>query len=321
MKNPKTYVVVVGTLGAIILAVGVAARLPGQGGGSRAGVYPPPTAAGQSGASTAGSLDHEAVENYITIVGRAEIRVQPMAVRVIMAVTSEGKTAEECMKANGEKEKALTDALAKLGIKGDKVFMDFISVLPVYEWSIAEELGARCLVENVSGYMIQTNAHIQVENESQARAAVGAAFLLEITDIISFDYWCDTLDAHKVEAQKKALAEAKRKADLLLSAHFDMASSDKAPRPTNIHEKTEVVYPKSLYESFSNDYSQSLRRNYTRQSLPEIHAIRPKNTHYRGFFAETDCQDGRLPMHPEISVVSTISCYYAVPGSAESDKK
>jgi hypothetical protein len=135
---------------------------------------------------------------------------------------------------------------------------------------------------------------------------------LGITDIISFDYWCDSLDDHKVEVQKKALAEAHRKADLLLTAHFQQK-----PKSLNIHEQTEVIYPKSLYESFENVYAERIQRSYDRRSLPQVHAFRPKNTHYRGFFGETDSQDPRLPMQPEISIVSTISCFYAVPRENE----
>jgi len=305
MKMPRSSILVIGAITAILLTLSAAVRLPGQGGGSRAGVYP-----AQPGAPIAPpcTSDHKAINNYITIVGKAEIRVKPSAIRVIMAVTSQGATAAECMEANGEKEMAFTQALAKLGVPEDKVFMDFISMLPVYDWNVEERNGTRCFVEDIAGYMVQANAHVEVSNETQAREAVRAAFLLGITDIISFDYWCDSLDAHKIEAQKKALAEAQRKADLLLTAHFQ-----NVPAPLNIHENTEVVYPKSLYESFTNDYSEALRRNYHRQSLPEVHAVRPKNTHYRGFFAEADSQDPRLPMQPEISVVSTISCYYVTP--------
>ena len=308
MRRPRTSVIVLGTLAAIVLGVSVASQLPGQFGGSRAGAYQGQTTPGRPVAPTAAVLKHGAVENYVTIIGRAEIRVRASSIRAILALTSQGTTAAECMKTNREKEEKFVEALIKLGIPKEKIFMDFISMLPVYEWNVEQQEGQSYLVEEISGYLVQTNAHVEVDDETQAAAVVQAAFEQEITDIISFDYWCDTLDEHKVAAQKKALAEAKRKADLLLAAHFK-----KTPKPLNIHEKTEVVYPKSLYESFSNAYAEKIHRNRYRNSLPEIHAFRPKNTHYRGFFAETDVQDSRLPMRPEVSVVSTISCYYAAP--------
>ena len=309
MQRPRTSVIALGTLAAIVLAVSVASQLPGQMGGSRAGAYRDQTTPGRPVAPTAAVLDYGAIENYVTIIGRAEIRVRASSIRAILALTSQGATAAECMKTNREKEEKFVEALIESGVPKEKVFMDFISMLPVYEWNVEQREGESFLVEEISGYLVQSNAHVEVDDETQAAAVVQAAFELGITDVISFDYWCDKLDQHKVAAQKKALAEAKRKADLLLSAHFK-----KAPQPRNIHEKTEVVYPKSLYESFSNAYSEKLHRNSYRKSLPEIHAFRPKNTHYRGFFAETDTQDPRLPMRPEISIVSTITCYYAAPG-------
>ncbi|NQU23877.1 MAG: SIMPL domain-containing protein [Candidatus Nealsonbacteria bacterium] len=309
MRRPRTSVIVLGTLAAIVLAVSVVSQLPGQMGGSRAGVFQGQTTPSQPVAPTAAVLNHDAIENYVTIVGRAEIRVRASSIRAILALTSQGTTAAECMKTSREKEKKFVGSLIELGIPKEKIFMDFISMLPVYEWKTEQREGQAFLVEEISGYLVQSNAHVEVDDETQAGTVVQAAFEQGITDIISFDYWCDTLDGQKIAAQKKALAEAKRKAEMLLSAHFE-----KTPEPLNIHEKTEVVYPKSLYESFSNSYAETIHRNNYNRSLPEIHAFRPKNTHYRGFFAETDAQDSRLPMRPEISIVSTITCYYAAPG-------
>ena len=63
----------------------------GQAAGSRGGT-------GEHAANLADLqlLDREIAEAYVAIDGRAEVRVQPTEIRVVMAVTSLGETAQEC---------------------------------------------------------------------------------------------------------------------------------------------------------------------------------------------------------------------------------
>jgi len=305
-----------GGLAAVGLALVIATQLPGQGSGSRGSADHTLSHGGGGSSLPAATLDRETAQELITVTGSAEIRVEPTAVRVILAITSEGDTAPDCMTANAQQEKALKEALAKLDVPEDKIFIDFISLLPVYEWTVEEIGGVRHSVEKTAGYLLQNNAHVEVESEAKARAVVAAAFELGLTDIIAFDYWSNSIGDHKLEAQERAIAAAKRKAELLLHSHFG-----EMPKPINIAERTTVVYPKSLYESFSADYSQTLQRNYHERNLPQIRKFRPKNTHYRGFFAAADLKDPRLPMRPEISVVSTVTCYYETPGDHEKNDK
>ena len=62
-----------------------------QFGGSRAGLEEH-----SRGIPNLPQLDREIVEGYIAIDGRAEVRVRPTEIRVVLAVTSEGASAQEC---------------------------------------------------------------------------------------------------------------------------------------------------------------------------------------------------------------------------------
>ena len=252
-------------------------------------------------------LDHRAIENYITIEGTAEERVDATALRIVLAILVEKPNSSECETVCREMEDKLVKTLQDLKIEREAIVVDFISILPAYEWKLEDRQGRSVAVETRTGFRMQSNVHVKVATEEKAREALQAAFKLGVSDVIAFDYWNEDIDLYKKEARKAALAAAKEKAELLLGALFD-----KPPRPLNVHESTRVVYPKSLYDSFENTYDEKFSSWSLNERLIRIWAAKPKNTYYRGFQEDTDVQGG-LPLRPTISVVSTVRLYYATP--------
>jgi len=287
----------------------------GQLAGSRAGL------AEQRGAVEAGPvadlppLDPEIAQGYIAIDGRAVVRVRATEIRVVMAVTGEGQTAQECRQTVEATLQRLTAAWAKMGIAPEKLVVDFIAVLPRYEWRVENRDGVDVNVEKKAGYRMQTNVHLAAKNESEAQAAINRAFEQGVADILGFDYWSKDLDDIKVTARAQALKAARSKADVLLGAMFE-----KRPRAINVQEQTVVRYPESLYHSFTNTYAEAMTPSL-RRDMPLIHAQRPRNTYYRGLVGDGDVQPRELPMAPEISVVSTVRLYFASPAAKPPKKK
>ena len=194
-------------------------------------------------------------------------------------------------------------------IAQENIVVDFIAVLPVYEW-IIENRGNRDVgVEQKTGYRMQTNIHLAVETESTAQAAIAEAFALGITDIIAFDYWSRELDEIRKSARQKAVNAARDKADVLLGVLFD----DRPP-VINVQERTTVIYPESLYQSFVNSHEETAITP-SRRDVPFIRAYRPRNTYYRGHYHDGDTQAKELPMKPEISVISTVRLYFESPAA------
>ena len=282
--------------------------------GTRNGGSPDGRSAGRRRVAAGGDrrwhgADHRAIENYITIEGKAEKRIEPTALRLVLAIMIEKPDSPECETACREMEETLVKALEDLKIERDAIVVDFISILPVYEWKVEDRQGRTVAMETRSGFRMQSNVHVEVPTEEKARDVLQTAFRLGVSDVIAFDYWNEDVDLHKKEARKEALAAAKDKAELLLGALFDQP-----PRPLNVHESTRVVYPRSLYDSFENAYNEQVSPSFSDERLTRIWAAKPKNAYYRGFQEDTDVQGEGLPLRPEISIVSTVRLYYATPG-------
>lgn len=260
-------------------------------------------------------LKRETAESYIAIEGRAEVRIPPTEIRIVMAVTSEGETAQECQQEIQQQIERLKKVWARLRISGESIVVDFIAVLPRYEWELEEQSGVDVGVERQVGYRMQTNIHLAVPDEANAQEALAAAFEQNVTDIIAFDYWNSDLDDIKVRARQKAVEAARSKSDTLLEAVFD-----ERPRVINVQEKTTVRYPESLYHSFTNASEEGVTPSF-RRDIPFIRARRPSNTYYRGLYPDADVQPGVLPMKPEISVVSTVRLYFESPAATRESKE
>jgi uncharacterized protein YggE len=287
-------------LGIFLLSLTLSAQVSwGQFAGSRAGAE-----SESRDVADLPLLDRESVEGFIAIDGRAEIRVRPTGIRIVLAVTSEGQTALECQTTIEETMRELKTSWSEIGIPGQNIVEDFIAVLPLYEWNLENRGNREIGVEKRAGFRMQTNVHLAVVNDAVAAKAFTAAFKHGVTDIIAFDYWSKELDEIKVQARAQAVKAARDKSELLFAALFD-----EPPSLINVQEATEVHYPKSLYSSFVNAYEQDVTRPW-RRDMPFIRAYRARNTYYRGLDFDGEFQSRELPMRPEISVVSTVRLYF-----------
>ena len=259
-------------------------------------------------------LDPKIAEGYITIDGRAELRVRPTEIRVVLAVTSEAETAQKCRQTINATVERLKAAWSKLGIAPENIVVDFIAVLPSYAWSVEKHGDVDVGIEKKVGYRMQTNVHLAVQKESQAEAVLVRAFEQDVTDIIAFDYWSKELDDIKVKTREQALKAARRKSDSLLGALFH-----DPPPVINVQERTTVRYPESLYHSVVERNDGTVTTPWHRD-IPFIRAYRPRQAYYRGFYSDGDVQPRELPMKPEISVTSTVRLYFKSPASAHAKK-
>jgi len=274
----------------------------GQLGGSRAGVD-----AGPMGVPNLAPLDRDVVESHIAIDGRAEVRVRPTEIRIVMAVTGEGADAQTCRRLVDDTVRRLKQAWGGAGIEPQNIVEDFIAVLPRYEWQLERQGNADVGVEKKIGYRMQTNLHLAVPDDAKAQEALNLAFEQGVTDIIAFDYWSRELEAVQVKTREQAVQAALSKADLLLGKLFD-----ERPPVINVQEQTTIRYPESLYHSFANSVQEEVTTPW-RRDIPFIRSPRPQNTYYRGLYTDSDVPSRELPMRPEISVISTVRVYYRSP--------
>ena len=248
--------------------------------------------------------------NLITVEGSAEIRVKPTQIRLVMAAVSEAENANECQTKSAELVQRISTNWQSQGIAKELIFEDFISILPIYEFEETAWKELTVLRETLARYRLQTNLHVQLTDNEQARRALKVAFESGVTDIVSFDYWSPDLESAKSTALQQAIAVARNKSKIL----FDPELFPKKPPVVNITESGRVILPREMYESYTNTIEQSASIPYNwRENIPRILAAKPKTTYYRGPALTGDSLSSQLPMEPEISVVSKVKLYFESP--------
>ncbi|QDT16226.1 SIMPL domain-containing protein [Alienimonas californiensis] len=251
--------------------------------------------------------DPAAAERVITVEAVAEVRVPPSRLRVVLAVAAQAESADEANAAGRTLLAATKARLEASGVAAADIDTDFIAAFPVYAWAVERLNQKDFLAENRVGTRVQYNLHVSVPDEAAALAAVEAAAGAEGVDLLAVDYWSDELTAKQIEAQRKALAAAKAKAELLLSVF------EERPQPINVWEGTRILFPHELYRSLPQA-EDGARTYYDRDGLTRVPAPRPLQVYYRGLFADVDEVNPTMPGRREIEVVSTVRLYFAAPG-------
>lgn len=258
------------------------------------------------------ALTKDIVQGYITVEGRAEVRVPPTEIRIVLAVTAEAETPQECQAQVEQKISELRNKWREIGVSDTYTEVDFIAILPRYKFELQEEAGNRMAMERKSGYLLQSNLHVAVRDDQQALAVLRSAFSSGVADIIAFDYWNNTIEQLKKQARSLAIAAAKEKSEVLLSV-FDVR-----PPLINIAEATQTIYPDALYQSVTNSHDDEFYGSgAVWRDIPVMRLFRPKNTYYRGLFSNSDVLPKSLPMKSEISVVSSVKLFYESPIAKE----
>lgn len=290
-------------LAGIALSLSAGAFAAGQHGGLRAGGSVPVE-------SPVAGLSIDEVHSHLSVEGSCQKRVRPTSVRLIWAVTAEAADAATCRVQVEQKIRAAVSAWSLLGIGQEQIVEDFIAAVPRYEWTEDPAQAGNALVERQTGYLVQSNLHVQVPNNEVVVKAISAALAAGLTDLIGVDYAAD-LEAARKAAREGAIAVAKEKSDQLLSLVFESK-----PRPINVQEVTRVLYPEHLYRSFEHVASGNLTVRYD-DGRARIAAYRPQNTYYAGLVADADNKSWDLPMEPEIVIESRVVIYFQSPSTRD----
>ncbi|MHB8863758.1 MAG: SIMPL domain-containing protein, partial [Pirellulaceae bacterium] len=102
-------------------------------------------------------LDRETAESFIAIEGSAELRVRPTQIRIVLAITAEGKAAQDCQRTVQENVAGLKSRWSKLRIAPENMVEDFIAILPLHEWNLEKRGDSEVGVEQRVGFRMQTN--------------------------------------------------------------------------------------------------------------------------------------------------------------------
>ncbi|MBI3335086.1 MAG: SIMPL domain-containing protein [Candidatus Portnoybacteria bacterium] len=168
--------------------------------------------AGQYIASQPQRAQKEAELNReITVQGEGEVVAKPDIAKITLSVeTAVLPTSQAATDALGEQAQRVLDAIEKADVAEKDMQTTNLAVNPVYDYTNNRQ--------TVRGYQGTESVHVTVRKPDEAGAVVAAATAAGATQAGGISLEIDKPDDLKVEAQEKAIEQAREKAETLAKA-------------------------------------------------------------------------------------------------------
>jgi uncharacterized protein YggE len=147
------------------------------------------------------------VKNTIAVSGEGKILAKPDIGKVSLTVLSESKTVAAAQKDNTEKMNKTTQAMKDLGVDGKDLKTTNYNIYPNYQYIAGKSV--------IIGYQVSQTLDVKIRQLDKASAILAKAAENGVNQIGSLSFAIDNPESIKAEARKKAIDDAKQKADAL----------------------------------------------------------------------------------------------------------
>ncbi|MFN9163267.1 MAG: SIMPL domain-containing protein [Alphaproteobacteria bacterium] len=160
------------------------------------------------------SSSPEQLPRLVTVSGLGEVKVRPDMASVSTGVTTDGPTARAALARNNTAMEAVLKALKDAGVDSDDVQTSNFSVQPIYVSMQPGQVSAPKIVS----YQVSNQVTAKVRNIGKLGATLDALVQAGSNQINSVSFDVKDPAAATNEARKKAIADARAKADLYAGA-------------------------------------------------------------------------------------------------------
>ena len=156
--------------------------------------------------STAAAL----ADTKITVSGTGEVRVSADTAVISLGVNARDKDVLKAQQKVNETIAAIRTALVDKGVKEENINTDFINIYPLYDYSGDQE--------QLSAYNASSTLAIKVTDMESVGALIDVCFAAGANTLNGISFSASDTEKAKTEAMKKAVADAKKKAEILAEA-------------------------------------------------------------------------------------------------------
>lgn len=136
--------------------------------------------------------------------------------------------------------------LMELGIKEDEMIIDFLSLVPEYEYDIEKKLFSKTYNEVPVGFELKKNVHIRFKDNKILDKIIAKAAENEIYDLSKVEYFIKDTDILYQKLRRKAFEIISKKEKLYDSLHINLSKAEKIA-----DEKFQTYFPFDRYRSYS----------------------------------------------------------------------
>ncbi len=166
---------------------------------------------------TAFGDDPRPLEKTISVSGHGKVSVPPNVADISVGVVSQAKTAREALSANSEKMEALQQVLKERGVAAKDVQTTNINVSPRYSQPPPHnpQNPVHEFVPQIVGYDVANSVSVTARDLAKLGALLDAVVTAGANQMHGISFRVDEPGAILDAARKKAMADAKKKAELM----------------------------------------------------------------------------------------------------------
>ncbi len=151
----------------------------------------------------------------LSVVGHGKVSAVPDVADINIGVVSQGPTAKEALRGNSEAMSTLHRVLKERGIAAKDVETTQIQVSPVYSHPDPRKSGGEDFVPKVVGYRVTNSVEVTVREVAKLGEMLDAVVEAGANQVTGIAFRVDKPEQLLDQARKLAMADAKRKAELM----------------------------------------------------------------------------------------------------------
>ena len=149
-------------------------------------------------------------ETKITVNGTGEVRVSADTAIISLGVNARDKDVLKAQQRVNETIAAIRTALIEQGVKEENIYTDFINIYPLYDYSNDQE--------QLAAYNASSTLAIKVTDMESVGSLIDVCFAAGANTLNGISFSASDTEEAKTEAMKKAVTDAKKKAEILAEA-------------------------------------------------------------------------------------------------------
>lgn len=193
--------------------------------------------------------------------------------------------------------------LLEVGIKEDEMIIDFLSLVPEYEYDIEKKLFSRTYNEVPVGFELKKNVHVRFKDNKILDKIIAKAAENEIYDLSKVEYFINDTDILYQRLRKKAFDMIAQKEKLYDSANIQLSKANKIA-----DENFQTFFPFDRYRSY-----EAISKGKT--SFSKNSKINDKNRSPSAFYEKLDydnieCIINPTILEPAVQLFFTLKVHY-----------
>ncbi len=247
--------------------------------------------------------------------------LQELEATVLMNVTADeyvamfhieqkGKILKEVQENMDKRIADFQKGLLELGIKEDEMIIDFLSLVPEYEYDIEKKLFSRTYNEVPVGFELKKNVHIRFKDPKILDKIIAKAAENEIYDLSKVEYFIENTDILYQQLRKKAFEIITKKERIYDSLNIKLSKAEKIA-----DENFQTFFPFDRYRSYS-----AVSKGKT--SFSKNSKVNDENRSPSAFYEKLDydkieCIINPTILEPAVQLFFTLKVRYVLPQEKE----